>query len=181
MSNQPTTPRPSWQSLALITPTGQRIVRAQEADEGAAARRQPSVPETLTSVLLVDEDDLLMRLLAHQLRRAGFRVETASSSRQAKALLLEDTFGLVVTSLSLEGQTGVDLILDLREDESYGGLSILAVQKIGGDAALELAFQSGADDLLRYPFAPTELVLRARALSRSAARIHQLRSALRSA
>jgi DNA-binding response OmpR family regulator len=63
------------------------------------------------SVLLVEDDESLRRILARHLRRSGYRVDEAASAEDA-TLTLETGLrpGVVVLDLNLPGDTGWDLL-----------------------------------------------------------------------
>jgi DNA-binding NtrC family response regulator len=66
---------------------------------------------TQSSILVVDDDTELADLLAERLRRAELNVVTAASVPQAKSILAQQSFDVVVTDYDLKAEeTGADLL-----------------------------------------------------------------------
>ncbi|MDH5491641.1 MAG: PAS domain S-box protein, partial [Myxococcales bacterium] len=67
------------------------------------------------SVLVVDDQDLLRRVLQRILRRAGYRVQTADSAAQARSLIDSgERFSAVITDIVMPGESGIGLARDLN-------------------------------------------------------------------
>jgi len=127
-----------------------------------AAGSTASVPR----VLVVEDEPDIAALIAYQLTREGFRVETASSGIEALEAVDREVPDLVVLDRMLPGLSGDEVLRHLKGDPATAHLSVLVLtakrdreQRIQG---LEL----GADDYLTKPFSPRELVLRAKAILR---------------
>src|SRR6476661_4954836 len=115
------------------------------------------------TVLIVDDDPRLLRLVRVNLERAGFTVNTASSGAAALEEFSADPPDAVVLDITMPGMDGFALTHQLREISNVPIIMLTAMseqsQKVKG---LEL----GADDYLTKPFDPDELVARIRALLR---------------
>ncbi len=116
-------------------------------------------------VLVVDDDERLRRLLVRYLTDHGFRVTAAADAAEARACLRSLRPDLMILDVTMPGETGLDLVDDLRR----GGdaeLPVLLLTARGAPEDRIAGFEAGADDYLGKPFDPYELVLRARALLR---------------
>jgi two-component system phosphate regulon response regulator OmpR len=116
-------------------------------------------------VLVVDDDERLRRLLVRYLTDHGFRVTAAADASEARACLRSLRPDLMILDVTMPGETGLDLVDDLRR----GGdteLPVLLLTARGAPEDRIAGFEAGADDYLGKPFDPYELVLRARALLR---------------
>jgi two-component system phosphate regulon response regulator PhoB len=117
-------------------------------------------------VLVVDDEPDITALVAYHLAKAGYRVITAATGRDALRAAREERPDLVVLDLMLPGVSGYDVLAELRRrDETKDiGVIVLTARKEPPDRIKGLAL--GADDYLAKPFSPQELVLRVGAVLR---------------
>lgn len=117
-------------------------------------------------VLVVDDEPDITALVAYHLAREGYRVSTAASGPEALKAVAEQRPDLVVLDLMLPGQSGYEVLEELRrkEDTRDIGVVVLTARRDEGDRIKGLTL--GADDYLVKPFSPRELVLRVGAVLR---------------
>jgi DNA-binding response OmpR family regulator len=121
--------------------------------------------ESTTTVLVIEDDPVLRDTLAYNLRRGGYRVQTARDGQEGLdiALLAEHGPDLVILDLMLPALSGFELLRRLRAVSNVPVLILTAraeeQDKIDG---LEL----GADDYITKPFALREFMARVRAAIR---------------
>lgn len=117
-------------------------------------------------ILVVDDEPDITALVAFHLARAGFRVSTASTGRDALTSAREERPDLVVLDLMLPGFSGLEVLDELRArvETRDVGVIMLTAKREEGDRILGLT--RGADDYLTKPFSPAELVLRVKGLLR---------------
>ena len=89
----------------------------------------------------------------------------AADAADARGKLRGIDFDLMVLDVMMPGETGLDLMLALRQ-EQHRDLPILLLTARGAPEDRIAGFEAGADDYLGKPFEPRELVLRIRALLR---------------
>ncbi len=113
-----------------------------------------------TSILLVDDDQSLRRVIEYQLAEAGYAVTVAASAEEALQILHDKTFALVVTDLLMPGMDGLDLLDRVRVAQPD---SVVIVITAHGDVATAVrAMQLGADDFLEKPFTGERLLIAVR-------------------
>ncbi|HOU93572.1 MAG TPA: sigma-54 dependent transcriptional regulator, partial [Polyangiaceae bacterium] len=101
------------------------------------------------SVLLVDDDNELTRVLAEWLRQRGYRIEIASRAEPALDALERCAFDVVVTDLRMPGVSGIELCG--RVAERCPGLPVIVMTGFGSlDAAID-AIRAGAYDFVEKP------------------------------
>ncbi len=117
-------------------------------------------------VLVVDDEPDITALVAYHLAKEGYRVSTAASGPEALRAVTEQRPDLVVLDLMLPGQSGYEVLEELRrkEDTRDIGVVVLTARREEGDRIKGLTL--GADDYLVKPFSPRELVLRVGAVLR---------------
>ncbi|MGV8977788.1 MAG: response regulator [Cellulomonas sp.] len=120
----------------------------------------------MTRILVVDDDQALLRALAINLRARHFEVETASDG--ASALRRASTFmpDAVVLDLGLPDLDGVEVVAGLR---GWSDVPIIVLSARDSQWAKVDALDAGADDYITKPFGMDELLARIRAALRRAA------------
>jgi DNA-binding response OmpR family regulator len=123
------------------------------------------MPDSST-ILLVDDEDSVQKLLAYPLERDGFRVLQARDGEEALSRFAAENVDLVVLDLMLPKLDGLEVCRRLRAESEVPIIMLTArddeLDKVVG---LEL----GADDYITKPFSIREFRSRVRALLRRAA------------
>jgi two-component system response regulator MprA len=116
------------------------------------------------SVLVVDDDASLRRMLDRTLSAEGFAVETAADGGGALVAVERSVPEVIVLDVGLPGMDGLAVCRRLRAK----GVSTPIIMLTARDAVPDrvAGLESGADDYLVKPFATEELVARVRALTR---------------
>lgn len=117
-------------------------------------------------ILVVDDEPDIVALVVYHLAKAGFRISTASNGADALRLAQQDRPALVVLDLMLPGMSGLEVLDQLRADESGQEIAVLLLTARREEADRIRGLSSGADDYLTKPFSPQELVLRVRNILR---------------
>ncbi|CAG4926081.1 response regulator [Paraburkholderia saeva] len=118
-------------------------------------------------ILIVDDDREIRELLGSYLTKNGLRASLASSGRQMRALLEEETPDLIVLDLMLPGEDGLVICRELRAGP-FRTVPVLMLTALGEEADRIVGLEMGADDYLVKPFAARELLARVRAVLRRA-------------
>jgi DNA-binding response OmpR family regulator len=132
-----------------------------------AKRSRPPQPETPTrsgTVVLVEDDADIGRLVEHHLQKAGFATRWF---RTATNVILEAENHppvLFVLDLMLPGIDGFELCQSIRKHELLRGLPIIILTARTVAADRRLAIKIGANDYITKPFSPADLIKRVRAL-----------------
>src|SRR5881227_1778057 len=112
------------------------------------------------SILLVDDEEKILKALGRALRDAGHRVADTTSAREAQRLLAEGSFDLLIVDNVMAELTGLDLIREFvgstPEQERPQILMMTALATV--ESAIE-AMKLGALDYLQKPFEIDELLV----------------------
>lgn len=111
----------------------------------------------MTSVLVVDDKEMMRDSVGGTLQRAGFSVVTAPDGSAALDMVAERRPDALVTDLRMPGMTGLELLERLRKvDED---LPVLVMTAFGTIETAVRALKLGAFDYLTKPFEGDELVI----------------------
>ncbi|MFD2236892.1 response regulator transcription factor [Aureimonas populi] len=120
-----------------------------------------------TSVLVVDDDLEIRRLLGRYLESQGFQTALAGSRRECEAKIADGAFDLVVLDVMLPDGSGLDICRDIKDRRP--DLAVILLTALKEDVDRIVGLEIGADDYLGKPFNPRELAARIRAVLRRGA------------
>ncbi len=116
------------------------------------------------TILLVDDDIELSRMLAEYLAGEGFEVLHAPDGAKALEHLRQREFSLVILDVMMPGMGGFELLQRMRQMSSRVPVIMLTAR--GDEVDRIVGLELGADDYLPKPFNPRELMARIRAVLR---------------
>src|SRR5438270_4351229 len=122
------------------------------------------MPDSST-ILLVDDEDSVQKLLTYPLERDGFCVVQARDGEQALRMFGDQRIDLVVLDLMLPKVDGLEVCKRLRADSN---VPIIMLTARGEELDKVLGLELGADDYITKPFSIREFRSRVRALLRRA-------------
>lgn len=115
----------------------------------------------MARVLIIDDDELFIKLMVHALKQRGHEVEYALDGLAGSRMFLASEFDVVVCDIVMREQEGVETIKIMRRARPNvgiiaisGGLSLSHTTNID---VLHIAGQLGANATLRKPFQLSEL------------------------
>jgi two-component system KDP operon response regulator KdpE len=117
-------------------------------------------------VLVVDDEQQILRALRTSLRGAGYEVETAETAEGALAAAAMRPPEAVILDLVLPDGTGTDVCRELRK---WSSAPVLVLPAVGEEKEKVAALDAGADDYVTKPVGIDELLARLRALLRRTA------------
>jgi len=123
----------------------------------------------VATVLVVEDDATLAKVLSAYLRSAGFEPVAVSDGPGALQEWAQRKPDVVVLDLMLPGMSGLDVLRRRRDDDDGAAVIILSARGEEDDRVLGL--ELGADDYVVKPFSPRELVGRVQALLRRGERL----------
>jgi DNA-binding response OmpR family regulator len=123
------------------------------------------MPDSST-ILLVDDEEAVQKLLAYPLEREGFRVVQARDGEEALARFASEHVDLVVLDIMLPRLDGLEVCRRLRSQSS---VPIIMLTARDDELDKVLGLELGADDYITKPFSIREFRSRVRALLRRAA------------
>jgi len=111
----------------------------------------------LYHILVIDDDTRLRTLLGRFLDENGFQTSLAKDTDEAKKMMQELMFDLLIVDVMLPNENGVDFTADLRK---FSKIPVIILTARGEFDDRIKGLEAGADDYLQKPFEPKELLLR---------------------
>jgi len=118
----------------------------------------------MPNVLVVEDDDIMLKAIRNILSKDGFNVVTAKDGKEAFEKLDASDFDVVVTDLMMPYANGLEVVSRLRNDSTKRNTGIIIVSSVGNEETITEAFRLGADDYLKKPIMAGELLIRIRKL-----------------
>ena len=128
------------------------------------------MPEASPTILLVDDEDSVQKLLAYPLEREGFRVLQARDGEEALERFASERIDLVVLDVMLPKLDGLEVCKRLRAESE---VPIIMLTARDDELDKVLGLELGADDYITKPFSIREFRSRVRALLRRASASRQ--------
>ena len=103
-----------------------------------------------TTILLLDDETIVLNRLRPALEKLGYKVETFSRSADAFERVKEKNFDIVITDLKMQGISGIEFLTRVKERSPETEIIVIT-----GFATMETAkesFQKGVFDFLAKPF-----------------------------
>jgi two-component system KDP operon response regulator KdpE len=118
----------------------------------------------LDTVLVVDDEPPIRRLLRTSLAASGCRIIEAEDAAGAMRVLATEQADLIILDLGLPDKSGLELISEIRKTSA---VPIVALSARHDERSKVEALDLGADDYVSKPFGMAELLARSTMLCRS--------------
>ncbi|MCD2324035.1 response regulator [Sphingomonas sp. IC-56] len=120
-------------------------------------------PDSSATLLVVDDDRDIRMLLANSLGGRGYRVETASNTRDMDEILASTPVDLVILDVMMPGEDGLSAC---RRIARADGPEIIMLSALGEETDRILGLEGGAGHYLSKPCSPREILATVRAALR---------------
>ncbi|MCG8402949.1 MAG: response regulator transcription factor [Firmicutes bacterium] len=120
------------------------------------------------TILAVDDDPKILKILEHSLTREGFTVVCAADGFEALDRAREKKPDLVLLDIMMPGMDGFETLRKLKE---FLDVPVIILSARGEEVDRVVGFRMGVDDYQTKPFSPVELALRVKAVLRRGAAV----------
>ena len=117
-------------------------------------------------ILIVDDTASNRKVLEAALLVAGYRVDSATSGREALDRVRSDPPDLILLDILMPGMDGIRVCSELRADSRFSRIPIVLVTALSATEKLVEGLGAGADDFIQKPINREELLARVRSLLR---------------
>ncbi|MGH2514602.1 MAG: response regulator transcription factor [Ktedonobacterales bacterium] len=118
----------------------------------------------MATVLIVDDDPFITRLVRVKVEQLGHTVETAGDGEEGLRKAMEIHPDLILLDLMMPRMNGLEMCRRLRAQPGGRAVPIVMLTARAQERDLEAGFAAGANDYLVKPFSPRELQARLRSL-----------------
>ena len=112
---------------------------------------------SITKILIVEDEETCLDLLKKILEKENYTVESALNGSIAYNLLKENTYDLLLTDWMMPEMDGIELIRRVRNSIEYTP-GIIVITGLTSHSALNYILNSGADDFITKPYRATEIL-----------------------
>ena len=120
----------------------------------------------LQRILIVEDDQDIAELVAHQLVKSGYEVDIVSAGDEVLPALERQFANLVVLDLMLPGLSGLDVCRAIRAHANFADIPIIMDTAKTEETDRIVGLELGGDDYITKPFSPKELTARVGAVLR---------------
>lgn len=120
-----------------------------------------------STILVCDDDPLLVELMQMRLAARGYAVVTAADGVEALKMASEERPALIVLDAMMPRADGFEVLSRLKADPDLSAIPVMMLTARKAEKDIVSALDKGAEDYLVKPFIPDELIARiGRLLSR---------------
>lgn len=120
----------------------------------------------MSRILLVEDDEVMPKIVERILHREQYQLEHVTNGKEAFQRL-EDTnynFDLIITDIMMPYANGFEILSKVKNRKEGKPIPVIIVSNAGNEAMIMEGFKLGADDFLKKPVIPGELLIRVKRL-----------------
>jgi DNA-binding response OmpR family regulator len=117
-----------------------------------------------STVLVVDDDPVILKLLEVNFEMEGFGVLVAHDGEEGIEVARSGQPDVIVSDIMMPKVSGLELVVALKSDPSTSDIPIILLSAKAQNADVRTGLDAGADDYVTKPFEPLDLVDRVNAL-----------------
>ena len=130
-------------------------------------------------VLVAEDEEDVLNLVANNLKNAGYQVLTATDGESALEQIRDAVPALVILDLMMPGMSGLEVCRALKSETATKSIPVIMLTAKAEEVDRIVGLELGADDYVTKPFSPRELVLRVRSILRRSAAHQEVTDLLR--
>lgn len=114
----------------------------------------------MARIIIADDDEIIGEIACEALLRGGHAAGLVTDGRDALRVIRARKPDLIILDCNMPGMNGLLVLRELRLSPDFCNLPVLILTGRQSDKDEELAHYAGANDYMRKPFEPAELVFR---------------------
>ncbi|MDD3852258.1 MAG: response regulator transcription factor [Syntrophomonadaceae bacterium] len=118
-------------------------------------------------ILVVDDEDYIVELVRFNLEKEGYLVVSASNGEEALNLVANERPDLILLDIMLPNIDGLEVCRTLKQNPEFNAIPIIMLTAKGDEIDTVLGLEMGADDYIKKPFSPREVIARVKARLRA--------------
>ena len=112
----------------------------------------------MATILIIEDNVIMLTVMCKILSKSGYKVITAKNGKEAFEKINTEEFDLVITDLMMPYSNGLEIVSKLRSDNTKIHVGIIVVSYIGNKETITESFMMGADSYLKKPIITSELL-----------------------
>ena len=116
-------------------------------------------------ILVVDDEDYIVELVKFNLEKEGYQVIVANDGRSALNMVQAEHPDLILLDIMLPNVDGLEVCRILKQSSTTNSIPIIMLTAKGDEIDTVLGLEMGADDYIKKPFSPREMVARVKAFT----------------
>ena len=111
-----------------------------------------------STILVVDDDPVILKLLEVNFEMEGFTVLVAHDGEEGIEVARQDRPDVIVSDIMMPKRSGLELVTELKGDPDTSDIPIILISAKAQNADVRSGLDSGADDYVTKPFETLDLV-----------------------
>ncbi|MCL6524341.1 MAG: response regulator [Thermoflavifilum sp.] len=111
-------------------------------------------------ILIIEDEPVMLKTIELLFRKKGYEVLTATNGKEAMEQIRAHRLDAVITDVMMPYLPGTEIISRIRHELSNEQIPVIVISSVEIDSLVEEVFALGANDFIRKPIVPTELVAR---------------------
>lgn len=112
----------------------------------------------MMKVLIVDDEEMAIKLVEHQMKLEGFEILTTTDGREAIELIKSENPDLVISDIMMPFMSGLELLEHIKSETKK--IPVILISALDDVEVIQTAIGMGADDFVIKPVKMDELSLR---------------------
>jgi len=117
-------------------------------------------PESVSTLLVVDDNEMNRDMLVRRLKPLGYHVETACDGGQALDMLQKGSYDLVLLDIMMPVMDGFEVLQQMKRHQRLKAVPVIMITALDDTSSAARCIDMGAEDYLTKPFDPTLLKAR---------------------
>ncbi|HEY6950943.1 MAG TPA: response regulator [Bacteroidota bacterium] len=113
-------------------------------------------------ILVVEDDKSIQSLISYKLKNSGFEVYIAANGAEGLKILETNTVDLILADLMMPVMSGKEFLVAVKKNASTKDIPVVILTAKTLENEVIEGLTLGADDYIKKPFSPSELVARVR-------------------
>jgi DNA-binding response OmpR family regulator len=123
-----------------------------------------STQKRTPTVYFIDDSATMREVIKIAFRRENINVITCADAQSAMALFEQNRPDVVITDVIMPDKDGYSVCSEIKQHPDYSEIPVVLMSGVVNKAVADKAVSVGADELIRKPFQPQELILRVKSL-----------------
>lgn len=145
--------------------------------DGGKQNRNGKTEKKAANILIVDDQEIILRLLNDTLKEEGYIVESATNGVEALEFVAREKPDLIITDMMMPKMNGIDFAAKLKDSVETRLIPVIMLTGLFDFENKVKALEVGVDDFLGKPFNRIELLTKVKALLKTKSYVDQLDSA----